>query len=91
MRFLAFPRPLLSRLSPFPWLYRTRRSQGILQTILSLRTAPIYSSFITCARKKLEGAMVGDGWYNCAVLNDSIVASIDIKKGDEIVVGNFLL
>jgi hypothetical protein len=33
--------------------------------------------------------MVGDGWYNCAVLNDSIVASIDIKKGDEIVVGNF--
>ncbi len=35
--------------------------------------------------------MVGDGWYNCAVLNDSIVASIDIKKGDEIVVGNFLL
>jgi hypothetical protein len=41
--------------------------------------------------QKLEGAMVGDGWYNCAVLNDSIVASIDIKKGDEIVVGNFLL
>ena len=37
--------------------------------------------------QKLKGAMVGDGWYNCAVVNNSIVASIDIKKGDEIIVG----
>jgi len=37
--------------------------------------------------QKLKGAMVGDGWFNCAVVNNSIVASIDIKKGDEIIVG----
>jgi hypothetical protein len=36
--------------------------------------------------KKLEGAMVGDGWYNCAVAG-AVVATVDIKKGDEIVVG----
>ena len=37
--------------------------------------------------QKLEGAMVGVGWFNCAVVNNSIVASINIKKGDEIIVG----
>ena len=37
-------------------------------------------------RKKLKGAMVGDGWYNCAVAG-AVVATVDIKKGDEIVVG----
>ena len=36
--------------------------------------------------RKLEGALVGDGWSNCAVAGD-IVATVDIKKGDEIVVG----
>ena len=36
--------------------------------------------------RKLEGAMVGDGWSNCAVAG-AIVATVDIKKGDEIVVG----
>ena len=38
--------------------------------------------------KKLEGAMVGDGLYNCIVINDSIVALYNIIKGDEIIVGN---
>ena len=38
--------------------------------------------------KKPEGAMVGDGWYNCAVAaSGAVVATVDIKKGDEIVVG----
>ena len=32
-----------------------------------------------------KGAMVGDGWSNCAVAG-AIVATVDIKKGDEIVV-----
>ena len=36
--------------------------------------------------KKLEGAMVGDGWSNCAVVGSAIVATVDILKGDEIVV-----
>ena len=37
-------------------------------------------------RKKLEGAMVGVGWSNSAVVGDAIVATVDIHKGDEIVV-----
>ena len=41
---------------------------------------------LTVARKKLEGAMVGDGWSNSAVAG-AIVATVDIRKGDEIVVG----
>ena len=40
---------------------------------------------LTVARKKLEGAMVGDGWSNCAVAG-AVVATVDIRKGDEIVV-----
>ena len=36
--------------------------------------------------RKLEGAMVGDGWSNSAVVGGAIVATVDILKGDEIVV-----
>jgi len=36
--------------------------------------------------KKLYGAMVGDGWSKCAVAG-AVMATVDIKKGDEIVVG----
>ena len=35
---------------------------------------------------KLEGAMVGEGSANCCVLGDTIVASMDISKGDELLV-----
>jgi len=41
---------------------------------------------LTVARKKLKGAMVGDGWSNSAVVGGAIVATVDIRKGDEIVV-----
>ena len=41
---------------------------------------------LTVARKKLEGVMVGDGWSNSAVVGGAIVATVDIRKGDEIVV-----
>ena len=37
-------------------------------------------------RKKLEEAMVGDGWSNSAVVSGAVVATVGIKKGDEIVV-----
>ena len=37
-------------------------------------------------RKLLKGAMVGEGWSNSAVVGGAVVATVDIQKGDEIVV-----
>jgi hypothetical protein len=40
--------------------------------------------------KKLEGAMVGEGWSNSAVVGRAVVATVDIRKGDKIVVATNL-
>ena len=37
-------------------------------------------------KKRLEGAIVGEGWSNSAVVDGAVVATVGIHNGDELIV-----